>query len=114
MMVAYAYYAIEWVSPYAMLGMVHVLEGLSAGMAGQAAEALGKRFEVEDDKGIRYLRSHGSLDVAHTAFFETLVNDLDETLAGDVIVDAAETFYFLYGDIFRDLQSREREVGDAA
>ena len=28
-MVGYTYYAIEWISPYAMLGSVHVLEGMS-------------------------------------------------------------------------------------
>jgi hypothetical protein len=28
-MVGYAYYCIQWISPYAILGMVHVLEGLS-------------------------------------------------------------------------------------
>ena len=32
-MVGYAYYCIEWISPHALLGMVHVLEGLSVMLA---------------------------------------------------------------------------------
>ncbi len=41
-MVGYAYYAIEWISPYALLGMVHVLEGMSAQLAANAAGSLEK------------------------------------------------------------------------
>ena len=37
-MVGYTYYAIEWISPYAMLGSVHVLEGMSTALADRAAE----------------------------------------------------------------------------
>lgn len=36
-MVGYAYYAIEWISPYALLGMVHVLEGMSTQLAANTA-----------------------------------------------------------------------------
>ena len=36
-MVGYAYYAIEHISPYAILGMVHVLEGLSTMLAHSVA-----------------------------------------------------------------------------
>ena len=39
-MVGYTYYAIEWVSPYAMLGSVHVLEGMSTLLADKAADAI--------------------------------------------------------------------------
>ena len=39
-MVGYTYYAIEWISPYAMLGSVHVLEGMSTLLADKAADAI--------------------------------------------------------------------------
>ena len=39
-MVGYAYYCIEWISPYALLGMVHVLEGLSVMLAHSVAGAV--------------------------------------------------------------------------
>ena len=44
-MVAYAYYAIEWISPYAMLGSVHVLEGMSTLLADKAANSIQRSLE---------------------------------------------------------------------
>jgi pyrroloquinoline quinone (PQQ) biosynthesis protein C len=104
-MVGYAYYAIEWISPYALLGMVHVLEGTSARLASKAAAALKKSFGLADDKGFSYLLTHGDLDTDHVAFFRDLVNRLDAPSAAiEPIIDCANVIYRLYGDIFRDLE----------
>ena len=105
-MVAYAYYAIEWISPYAFLGMVHVLEGMSVQLATKAAKSLQKTLESADGEGFLYLTSHGALDTKHTAFFEDFVNGLAEPSAGDTIIDCANVMYWLYGNIFRDLELR--------
>jgi pyrroloquinoline quinone (PQQ) biosynthesis protein C len=102
-MVGYAYYAIEWISPYALLGMVHVLEGISAELAAKAAIALRKSFGLAGDGGFSYLVSHGELDKDHTGFFRDLVNRLRAPSAGAAIIDCANIMYRLYGDIFRDL-----------
>jgi pyrroloquinoline quinone (PQQ) biosynthesis protein C len=103
-MVGYAYYAIEWVSPYALLGMVHVLEGTSTQLATKAATALKASFGVTGDEGFRYLVTHGELDADHTDFFRELVNRLDAASALPPIIDCAEVVYGLYGDIFRSLE----------
>lgn len=113
-MVGYAYYAIEWISPYAFLGMVHVLEGMSALLASRAADALQTAFGNGDGRGFRYLTSHGALDVDHVEFFRDLVNRRDVRANGDVIVDCANTIYWLYGNIFRDLVQHAPETVDAA
>jgi pyrroloquinoline quinone (PQQ) biosynthesis protein C len=105
-MVRYAYYATEWISPYALLGMVHVLEGTSAELAAKAAIALRKSFGSVGDRGFSYLVSHGELDKDHTAFFRELVNRLRAPSAGAAIIDCANVMYRLYGDIFRDLERR--------
>ena len=102
-MLAFAYHAIEHVSPYAMLGSVHVLEGMSALLADQLANALKRCFGTEDEAGLVYLTSHGSLDQEHVVFFRTLVDGFDEPAVQNVIIDHAKIFYRLYGDIFRDL-----------
>jgi len=112
-MVGYAYYAIEWISPYAMLGMVHVLEGMSAQLAGHAAEALRRQFGASDGKGFVYLTSHGALDQEHTAFFHELVDSLPAEAAAPII-DAAGMMYQLYGDIFRELAQRQEAMSHAA
>ncbi len=103
-MVAYAYYAIDWISPYAMLGMVHVLEGMSIQLALQAATALKNSLGAGDGRGFLYLTSHGTLDADHTAFFEDLVNRLQAPSAAAAIIDGAKMTYWLYGNIFRDLE----------
>ena len=101
LMVAYAYYATEHVSPYALLGMVHVLEGMSAALAGRAAATLQRGLSLPAGKGTRYLSSHGALDTAHVDFFRDLVDGIGDPFACDAIIDTARVVYPLYGDIFR-------------
>src|SRR6202163_1531812 len=50
-MVGYAYYAIERISPYAFLGSVHVLEGMSVLLADKLADAMKKSLGLESDTG---------------------------------------------------------------
>lgn len=105
LMVAYAYYAIEQISPYAMLGMVHVLEGMSVALAQLGAEAVKRKLSIKGDAGIRYLTSHGALDHDHVAFFRTLVNGIRDREALRHIVETAKIMYGLYGEIFRNLDA---------
>jgi pyrroloquinoline quinone (PQQ) biosynthesis protein C len=112
-MVGYAYYAIEHLSPYAFLGSVHVLEGMSVLLADKLADALKKSLSLESDAGFTYLRTHGSLDTDHVAFFRKLVDGFDDPAAQRIIVDNAKIFYRLYGAIFQDLGARA-ELSNAA
>jgi pyrroloquinoline quinone (PQQ) biosynthesis protein C len=112
-MVGYAYYAIEHISPYAFLGSAHVLEGMSVLLADRVANAMKASLGLETDAGFTYLRTHGSLDSDHVAFFRTLVNGFDDRNTQRIIIDNAAIFYRLYGAIFHDLGARA-ELNDAA
>jgi pyrroloquinoline quinone (PQQ) biosynthesis protein C len=112
-MVGYATYAIEHVSPYAMLGMVHVLEGISSQLASRAADRIAASLGVGTDSGFSYLVSHGDLDQDHVRFFRELVNGIESETGQNAIIDTANVIYRLYGDIFRDLDRREG-IADAA
>jgi len=112
-MVGYAYYAIERVSPYAILGSVHVLEGLSVLLADRLADIVKQSLGVTDDSGFSYLRSHGSLDMEHAAFFKDLVDGFEDPQTQRVIVEHSKIFYRLYGGIFHDLGA-QTEVKNAA
>src|ERR1700686_1307721 len=112
-MVGYAYYAIEHVSPYAYLGSVHVLEGMSVLLADQLAEAMKKSLGLESDAGFTYLRTHGSLDTDHVAFFRSLADGFENADTQSIIVDNARIFYRLYGAIFHELGARA-ELSNAA
>lgn len=106
-MVAHVYYSVQWESPYAVLGMVHVLEGLSVLLADKLAGALKSRFGSSSDDGFSYLRTHGALDVEHTAMFERLMNSFSDPAVVDLVIDHTRMMYRLYGDIFADLAALE-------
>lgn len=113
-MVGHTYYAIEWVSPYAMLGSVHVLEGMSTLLADKAADAIQHSLAHRGKDGFSYLRSHGALDVEHVAFFKKLVNGIDDVRTQQIVIDASKVFYRLYGDIYHELATRHPLKSHAA
>lgn len=101
-MVAYAYDTIARRNPVGFLGMVHVLEGTSVDLALAAADRIQSGLGLPDN-AFSYLRSHGTLDLEHTAHFEQLVNALDDAQDREALIHAARMFYALYGDVFRSL-----------
>jgi pyrroloquinoline quinone (PQQ) biosynthesis protein C len=113
-MVGYTYYAIEWISPYAMLGSVHVLEGMSTLLADKAADAIQRSLAHSGKDGFSYLRSHGALDIEHVAFFKTVVNGLGDPKIQNIVIDASKVFYRLYGDIYHELSTRHPVKSHAA
>lgn len=106
-MVAHTYYSVQWESPYAMLGMVHVLEGLSVLLADKLADTLKTRFNAPTEDGFSYLRTHGALDIEHTEMFQRLINGFDDPAIVDLVIDHARTMYELYSAIFEDLAQLE-------
>jgi pyrroloquinoline quinone (PQQ) biosynthesis protein C len=114
-MVAYCYYAIQWISPYTILGMVHVLEGLSVELAHRLARAIQQSLGTHDkERGFSYLNSHGGLDVEHVELFKSLVNGFENPEIVDQIVDSAHVMYRLYGAIFEEIGLRDQENAHAA
>jgi pyrroloquinoline quinone (PQQ) biosynthesis protein C len=104
-MVGHAYYLIDRVSPYALLGMIHVLEGMSVALASRAVERLRKTISGSTDAGFKYLTTHSDLDIEHIKFFEELICTIDPRHL-PVVIDSACDFYRLYGAIFQDLDAR--------
>lgn len=101
-MVAYAYDLIARRNPLAFFGMVHVLEGTSVSLALQAADKIQQPLALPD-AAFSYLRSHGTLDQAHTAAFAVLMDRIEDAQDQHDIVHAAHAFYRLYGDVFRSV-----------
>ena len=113
-MVAYCYYAIQWISPYAILGMVHVLEGLSVQLAHQLAGSVKQALRVDGEAGFTYLNSHGGLDVEHVELFKSLINGFDDPRIIDQVIESTRIIYRLYGAIFAELGAQPRETARAA
>jgi pyrroloquinoline quinone (PQQ) biosynthesis protein C len=102
LMVAYAYDCIQRGNPAGFLGMVLVLEGTSVNLAIDAADAIQASLGLPKS-AFSYLNSHGSLDISHMAFYESLVNRLELEADRQAVIHGARMFYKLYGDIFRSL-----------
>ncbi|MFA6972546.1 MAG: iron-containing redox enzyme family protein [Gallionella sp.] len=105
LMVAYAYDTIARVNPVGFFGMVLVLEGTSVALATHAGKAIQQSLGLGQD-AFSYLTSHGSLDISHVDFYESLINKIEDPADKACLIHAAKMFYKLYGDIFRDLGRR--------
>ena len=106
MMIAYAYYVIDRVSPMGFFGMVHVLEGTSITVADQAAASIAKSTGLPA-KAFSYLTSHGALDIEHVKFFQGLMDKIDDENDQRLIIHCAKNFYHLYADVYRSVESAQ-------
>ena len=113
LMVAYAYDTIARVNPVGFFGMVLVLEGTSVALATTAGKALQQSLQLGND-AFSYLSSHGSLDISHVDFYESLINRVTDPADQACLIHCAKMFYKLYGDIFRDLGERFIPASGAA
>lgn len=104
-MVAYAYDMINRVNPIGFFGMVLVLEGTSTAVATQAGETMMQSLNLPK-KAFSYLLSHGTLDISHVWFFESLVNQISNPDDQACLIHSAKIFYKLYGDIFRTIEAQ--------
>jgi pyrroloquinoline quinone (PQQ) biosynthesis protein C len=102
LMVAYAYDTIHRSNPVGFFGMVFVLEGTSIQLATRAAGAIAGSLGLPRE-AFSYLSSHGSLDIGHMEFFQSLMNRLDDDSDRQAVIHVANMMYRLYGDVFRSL-----------
>jgi pyrroloquinoline quinone (PQQ) biosynthesis protein C len=108
LMVAYAYDLVHRRDPLGFFGMVHVLEGTSARIAGHAAEVLQAKLGLPK-AAFTYLTTHGHLDLDHVDFFRSLMDRIDDPGDQRWVIHCAKTFFHLYGDLFRGLPLDARD-----
>lgn len=103
LMVAYAYDTIMRKNPCGFFGMVFVLEGTSIQLATHAAGVIKQSLGLPDN-AFSYLTSHGSLDLEHIDFFESVVNRLEHDEDKQAVIHCAKVFFHLYANIFRSIE----------
>ena len=101
-MVAYAYDTVMRGNPVGFFGMVFVLEGTSAALALQAADAIQQALGVPG-RALTYLRSHGELDQEHVGHLSGILERLTDPDDRAAIRRCARCIYWLYAEIFRSL-----------
>ena len=101
-MIAYAWDTVLRRNPVGFFGMVLVLEGTSVNLATRAAKAIQTALGLPD-AAFSYLTSHGDLDQSHIAYFERLMDRLEDEDDQRAVIRCARQMYRLYGDMFRAL-----------
>jgi len=112
LMIAYAYDTVQRVSPIGFFGMVNVLEGTSIKIADLAADKIQGVLNLPAN-ALSYLRSHGALDQDHIKFYEELMNRIEDSSEQAQIIHSSRAFYYLYGNIFRELSPDQAMVVSA-
>jgi pyrroloquinoline quinone (PQQ) biosynthesis protein C len=103
-MVAFAYDMVDRRNPAGFFGMVHVLEGTSVALALRAADQIQATLALPD-RAFTYLRSHGTLDQEHVKDLANILERLDYNEDREAVVRCAQSIYWLYGSMFRRLES---------
>jgi hypothetical protein len=111
-LVAYAYDTVMRGNPVGFFGMVFVLEGTSVALALHAADRLQASLQLPVS-AFSYLRSHGQLDREHVGDLERILARFDDPADHDAVIRCARGVFWLYGQMFRGLESgaaRTRDV----
>jgi len=103
-MVAYAYDTVARGNPVGFFGMVFVLEGTSASLALNAADAIQRALGLPG-RALTYLRSHGELDQQHVGHLSGILERLSGPEDRPAIVRCAKGIYWLYAQMFRGLEA---------
>ena len=103
-MVAYAYDTVARRNPLGFFGMVYVLEGTSVALALHAADRIQSTLGLPSN-AFSYLRSHGELDQEHVGDLESILGRLTEAEDREAVVRCAKGVFWLYGNLFRGLET---------
>jgi pyrroloquinoline quinone (PQQ) biosynthesis protein C len=104
LMVAYVYDYIARRNPVGFFGMVHVLEGTSVALALNAAGHIQTALGLPTN-AFTYLRSHGELDKEHINDLGAILERLTDEGDRQAVVRCARGIYWLYGQMFRGLET---------
>lgn len=99
-LVNFAYDYVTKVSPMAIFGMIYVIEGTGAGLAGKTAEHLMQRLDLPR-KCFSYILSHGFSDLTDMTFFEGLMAQVTDPSEQDAIIHMAKRMFGFYGQVFQ-------------
>ncbi len=107
-MVSYNYDYLARKNPIGFLGMVFMLESTSTQIATNGADAVKKGTGLPQS-AFTYLYSHGSLDLEHMKFFESLMDKIDDPIDQEAIIEVAQNTFLLFADVFRSIPHKDSE-----
>lgn len=102
-MLAYNYHVIDRIDPHYVIGMVYVLELMSAGYASKVAQSISRAIDQPITRGFSFLDSHGTLDDDHIANVSELIQSLESKDLVEKIVDSVDMNFYLLRQLISDL-----------
>lgn len=102
-MLAYNYHVIDRFDPHYVIGMVYVLELMSAGYASKVAQSISRAIDQPITRGFSFLDSHGTLDDDHIANVSELIQSLESKDLVEKIVDSVDMNFYLLRQLISDL-----------
>ncbi len=102
-MLAYNYHAIDRVDPHYVIGMIYVLELMSAGYASNIAQSISRAIDHPLTRGFSFLDSHGTLDDDHLASLMKLIQSLESPELVEKVVDSTDMNFYLLRQLISDL-----------
>lgn len=102
-MLAYNYHAIDRVDPHYVIGMIYVLELMSAGYASNIAQSISRAIDHPLTRGFSFLDSHGTLDDDHLASLMKLIQSLESPELVEKVVDSIDMNFYLLRQLISDL-----------
>ncbi len=102
-MLAYNYHAIDRVDPHYVIGMIYVLELMSAGYASNIAQSISRAIDHPVTRGFSFLDSHGTLDDDHLASLMKLIQSLESPELVEKVVDSIDMNFYLLRQLISDL-----------
>ena len=102
-MLAFNYHAVRTENPCNILGLIYVLEVISADYGGKVAKAISESIDMPLSQGFTFLDSHAVLDEDHV---ETLDKLFQENISPElevVILNSLKMNFYLFENILREL-----------
>lgn len=87
-LVGYNHWAADRRHPCSVLGMLYALEVIASVYGGPFASAIRESLLLDGDRGVSFIASHATMDTQHMADLRVVLNTIDDTAAGDAIVES--------------------------
>lgn len=102
-MLSYNYHAIDHVDPHCVIGMIYVLELMSASYASSIAQSISRAIDYPVARGFSFLDSHGTLDDDHLADLIGLIQTIESPELVEKVVDSVDVNFYLFLQVISDL-----------
>jgi pyrroloquinoline quinone (PQQ) biosynthesis protein C len=94
------YWAADRRHPCSILGMLYALEVIASVYGGTFASAIRDSLLLDGDRGVSFISSHATMDMAHMATLRQVLNTITDPAAHDAIAETVLVNFHLITRVF--------------